>query len=173
MAHRTLAILSRLDSAGRAAENFALVVLLSGMILLDVSQILLREVFSTGYVWADELLKLMVLWVAVVGSIAACRDNRHIRIDVLSHLLPDSIVKVTQMVVDIFAAAVCGVLAWQAYRYLQIEIEFEDTVLIDTPSWLAHMIMPIAFAVISYRFAVSVLKKLHALVFGIEAEDAS
>ena len=173
MAHRILAFLSRLDSAGREAENFALVTLLAGMILLAVGQILLREVFSTGYVWADELLKLMVLWLAMVGSIAACRDNRHIRIDVLSHLLPDSIVKVTQMLVDIFAAAVCGVLAWQAYRYLQIEIEFEDTVLIDTPSWLAHMIMPIAFAVISYRFAVNVLKKLHALVFGIEAEETA
>jgi C4-dicarboxylate transporter DctQ subunit len=171
VAHRILAFLSRLDSAGRTAENMALVILLFGMILLAVGQILLREVFSTGYVWADELLKLMVLWLAMVGSIAACRDNRHIRIDVLSHLLPDSIVKVTQMLVDIFAAAVCGVLAWQAYRYLQVEIEFEDTVLIDTPSWLAHMIMPIAFAVISYRFAVNVLQKLHALLFGIEAEE--
>jgi C4-dicarboxylate transporter DctQ subunit len=164
-------VLSRLDKAGRVAENSALVILLASMIVLAVGQIVLREVFSTGYVWADELLKLMVLWLAMVGSIAACRDNRHIRIDVLSHLLPKSVVKYTQIIVDVFAAAVCAVIAWHAYRYLQIEIEFEDTVLIDTPSWMAHMIMPIAFALISYRFTVDVLRKLHSIVFGSELED--
>lgn len=171
MARGLLAVLSRLDRFGRAAENAAIVTLLTSMILLAVGQIVLREMFSTGFVWADELVKLMVLWLAMVGSIAACRDNRHIRIDVLSHLLPVSVVRITHMLVDIFAAVVCAVIAWQAYRYLQIEIEFEDTVLVDTPSWMAHVIMPIAFALISYRFIVNVIKKLSALLFGIETED--
>ena len=153
---------------GRAAENSVLVFLLSGMILLAVGQIVLRELFSTGFGWADELIRLMVLWLAMVGSIAACRDDRHIRIDALSHLLPKSVVNVTQMLVDVFAAIVCAVIAWQAYRYLQIEIEYEDIVLVDTPAWVAHMIMPLAFALISYRFIVNVLTKLHALVYGLE-----
>lgn len=171
MARGVLAVLSRLDKVGRVAENAALVTLLTGMMLLAVGQIVLREVFSTGFVWADELVRLMVLWLAMVGSIAACRDNRHIRIDVLSHLLPDAVVRITRMAVDVFSAVVCAVMAWQAYRYLQLEIEFDDKVLISTPSWLAHMIMPIAFALISYRFVVNVLKKLHALVSGFEMED--
>ena len=55
--------------------------------LLAVGQIVLRELFSTGFVWADELIKLMVLWLAMVGSIAASRDDRHIRIDALARLI--------------------------------------------------------------------------------------
>ena len=168
MARNLLNVLTRLDKIGRAAENSALVFLLSSMILLAVGQIVLREMFSTGFVWADQLLKLMVLWLAMVGSIAACRDNRHIRIDVLSHLLPDSVVKISRMIVDVFAAIVCAVIAWQAYRYLQLEIEFEDSVLVYTPAWMAHIIMPLAFGLISYRFSVNVLKRFHALVFGLE-----
>jgi len=159
-----------MEKAGRAAENVALVTLLTGMILLSVGQIVLREVFSTGFAWADGLLKLTVLWLAMVGSIAACRDDRHIRIDVLSHLLPDAVVTVTRVVVDVFAAAVCAVIAWQAYRYLQLEIEFDDRVLVDTPAWMAHIIMPIAFALISYRFVVKILKRLYGLVFGVAME---
>jgi TRAP-type C4-dicarboxylate transport system permease small subunit len=168
VARKILNFLSRLDMFGRAAENSVLVFLLSGMILLAVGQIVLRELFSTGFGWADELIRLMVLWLAMVGSIAACRDDRHIRIDALSHLLPESVVSVTQMLVDVFAAIVCAVIAWQAYRYLQIEIEYEDIVLVNTPAWVAHMIMPLAFALISYRFIVNVLTKLHALVYGLE-----
>jgi TRAP-type C4-dicarboxylate transport system permease small subunit len=128
--------------------------MLGGMILLAVGQILLREVFETGFVWADELLKLMVLWLAMVGSVAACRDDRHIRIDVLSHLLPEGLIKFTRTLVDLFAAAVCAVIAWQAWRYLQLEVEFEDQVLVNTPAWIAHIVVPIAFALVSYRFLV-------------------
>ncbi|MEE4162900.1 MAG: TRAP transporter small permease [Woeseiaceae bacterium] len=144
----------RLDTFGRLAENVALVTLLSTMMLLAVGQIVLREVFDTGVIWTDELVKLIVLWLAMVGSIAAARENRHIRIDLLSHLLPPRGIAVIRIVVDLFAAAVSAVIAWHAYRYLQIEIEFEDTVLVDVPAWIAHVIIPLAFGLISYRFAV-------------------
>ena len=164
------AFLSRLDRIGRFAENTALVTLLVAMMVLAVGQIVLREVFSTGFVWADELIKLMVLWLAMVGSIAAARDNRHIRIDALSHILPETAIKLTRVLVDVFAAAVCGVIAWHTYRYLQLEIEFEDSVLIDTPAWIAHLIVPLAFALIAYRFLVSIAWQLYRLILGDEVE---
>jgi TRAP-type C4-dicarboxylate transport system permease small subunit len=165
-------ILSRLDRFGRLLENIALVTMLSSMIVLAVGQIVLREVFETGVVWADELLKLMVLWLAMIGSIAACRDDRHIRIDALSHLLPQWLINATRLLVDIFAAVVCAVIAWHAWRYLQLEIEFEDQVLIDTPAWIAHIVVPVAFALISYRFIVLALKKTQEMFTDVN-EDAT
>lgn len=152
--------LSRLDNAGRLLENIILVSLLSGMMLLAVGQIVLREVFDTGIIWADELVRLVVLWLAMMGAMAACREDRHIRIDALSHLFSDNVISLIRIVVDLFAAGVCAVIAWHAYRYLQLEIEFEDTVLVNTPAWIAHVVIPIGFAVFSYRFLVSVVKRL-------------
>lgn len=159
-------LLSRLDKIGRFAENAALVTLLTSMMLLAVGQIIMREVFSTGFVWADELVKLMVLWLAMFGSIAAARDDRHIRIDALSHILPGLAIKLTRIIVDVFAAVVCAVIAWHTYRYLQLEIEFEDSVLIDTPAWIAHLIVPLAFAMISYRFIVGIGWHIYRLTTG-------
>jgi C4-dicarboxylate transporter DctQ subunit len=153
-------LFSRLDSAGRLAENTALIVLLGTMMVVAVGQIVLRELFSTGFVWADELQRLLVLWLAMVGSIAAGRDNRHIRIDLLSHILPRRALAVVRVVVDIFAAGVCAVIAWHAWRYLALEIEYEDTVLLDLPAWIAHVILPLTFAILAYRFLV--LAGLHA-----------
>jgi len=153
-------ILSRFDNAGRLLENIVLVTLLSGMMLLAVGQIVLREVFDTGIIWADELVRLIVLWLAMMGAIAACREDRHIRIDALSHIFSDNVISGIRIVVDLFAAGVCAIIAWHAYRYLQLEIEFEDTVLVDTPAWIAHVVIPIGFAIFSYRFLVSVVKRL-------------
>jgi C4-dicarboxylate transporter DctQ subunit len=143
-----------------------LVSMLSAMMVVAVGQIVMREFFGTGFGWADELVRLMVLWLALIGSIAACRENRHIRIDALSHILPDRMVEVLRVVVDVFAAAVCAFIALQAWRYLQIEIEYEDTVLVDTPAWIVHSIMPAAFALMAYRFLISSGKQAGDIIFG-------
>ncbi len=164
-------VLRRLEKAGRAIETTMLVGMLTAMMLIAVSQIVLREVFNTsGFVWADELIRLMVLWLALVGSIAACRENRHIHIDALSHVLPDKGIRIVRIGVDLFAAVVSGIIAVQAWRYLQIDIEYEVTVLVDTPAWIAHIIMPVAFALISYRFLVSSVRQLSNFVSGTSAE---
>ncbi len=158
MTQAVTAALARLDQAGRLVENVLLVTLLGGMMLIAVGQVIAREIFETGFFLAGELVRLMVLWLAMVGSIAACRENRHIRIDAISHLLSDRAVGIVRMLVDTFAAVVCAIIAWNAWRYLQLEIEFEDTILIDTPAWVAHLVVPVAFALLSYRFLVLVLQ---------------
>lgn len=152
-------LLKRLESFGRAAENTVLVLLLTAMIVLAVGQIALRELFDTGIIWADELVKLMVLWIAMLGALAASRDDRHLRIDLLSHTLSERMLALARLVVEVFAAVVCGVVAWHAFRWLQIEFEYQDSVLVDFPAWLAHAILPLAFVLMSYRFTLSSIKR--------------
>ena len=171
MTQAVTAALARLDQAGRLVENVLLVTLLGGMMLVAVGQVIAREIFETGFFWGGELVRLMVLWLAMVGSIAACRENRHIRIDAISHLLSDRAVGIVRMLVDTFAAVVCGIIAWNAWRYLQLEIEFEDTVLIDTPAWIAHVVVPVAFALLSYQFMVSVLQTAFENIVGRKGAD--
>ena len=163
-------LLSRLDAAGRFIENVLLVSLLGGMMLLSVSEIVAREVFETGLFWSGEVVRLMVLWLAMIGAVAACRDDRHIRVDAISHLLSDRAIAAARLVVDTFAAVVCAVIAWHAWRYLQIEVEFEETVLIDTPAWIVHAVVPVAFALLSYRFVIGVGKQGLALWIGKHGE---
>ena len=158
-------LLDRLERAGRFAENTALVVLIGTMIAVSVFQIINRQLLGGSFSmsWADELVKLIVLWLAMVGSIAACRDNKHIRIDLITHILSGAIVSWIKIVVDIFAAAVCAMIGWQAYRLVREEAGWGDMVLGDIPLWLVHAIVPIAFLLISYQFLVRIVKLLHGL----------
>jgi len=149
---RQSGLLQRLERWGTAAENASLVVLLGAMMILAVGQIVMRIFFSTGVMWGDELLKLLVLWMAMIASIAASRSDRHLRIDIISHFVPKKYARLPRLLVDAFAASICGVLAWQSWRFIQLSIEFEDTVLVGVPSWIAHSILPFAFALMCYRF---------------------
>ena len=144
--------IARLERWGTAAENAVLVLLLTTMILLAVGQIVLRLFFSIGFVWADELISLTVLWVAIVASVAAARSDRHLRIDAVSHFVPEKYARIPRVVVDAFAAGICMFLAWHAFRYIQLLVEFEDTVLTNVPAWIAFVVVPIAFTLMAYRF---------------------
>jgi TRAP-type C4-dicarboxylate transport system permease small subunit len=137
---------------GTATENAVLVILLGALMLLAVGQIVMRIFFSFGFIWADELVKLLVLWIALVASIAASRSDRHLRIDMLSNFVAEKYARVPRLIVDAFAAFICGVMAWQSWRYVQLTVEFEDTVLVDLPAWIAYGLLPLSFALMSYRF---------------------
>jgi TRAP-type C4-dicarboxylate transport system permease small subunit len=157
--------LEKLERAGRLAENTALIVLLGTMIGVAVFQIVNRQILGGMFTlaWADELVRLIVLWLAMVGSIAACRDNKHIRIDLITHILTGSVITWIKIIVDLFAAGVCAMIGWQAWRLIQEEMSWGDTVLGNVPLLLVHAIVPLAFALISYRFFVRVLKLVHSL----------
>ena len=143
-------ILARLGRAGTAVENALLVLLLCAMMLLAVGQIVLRIFFNSGLIWVDELLKILVLWIALVASVAASRSRRHLRIDVLSRYVPERYARVPGVIVDAFAACMCGLIAWYSAEYVLLSLG--DTVLLDTPAWLAHGVLPIAFLLMCYRF---------------------
>ena len=158
-------VLDSLDRGARLAENTALVVLLGTMIGVSVFQIINRQLLGGSFslAWADELVKIIVLWLAMVGSIAASRDNKHIRIDLITHVLSGPVVAWAKVLVDLFAAVVCATIGWHAYRLIREEMSWGDTIFTDVPLWLMHAIVPLAFVLISYQFLVRVARLLHGI----------
>jgi len=168
-------VLDSLDRAGRLAENTALVVLLGTMIGVSVFQIINRQLLDGSFSlsWADELVKIIVLWLAMVGSVAAARDNKHIRIDLITHVLSGPVVAWAKVIVDLFAAAVCAVIGWNAYRLIREEMSWGDTIFTDVPLWMLHAIVPLAFLLLSYQFLVRTGKLLLGILAPADEEAAS
>jgi TRAP-type C4-dicarboxylate transport system permease small subunit len=142
----------RAERFGRWLENALLAVALFAMIGLAATQVLMRGVFGGGLAWADEALRLLVLWAAMLGAIAASRDNLHLRIDLLSRFLSVAWRRATAVLVDLFAAAVSAILAWYSWRFVAETREFGDQVLGSWPAWAFQAILPAAFALIAYRY---------------------
>ena len=49
-------------------EDALLVALLGVLLLLASTQILLRNLFDAGLTWADPLLRVLVLWLGLLGA---------------------------------------------------------------------------------------------------------
>lgn len=147
-------IFARLDRLGRLFENSMLVLLLGSMILLASAQIVLRIFFDSGLVWADELLRICLLWTAMFGAVAASRENRQIAIDVLSRFMRGRWHSLAMLLTQMFTAIIAGLIAWHSLRFVADSREFQDTLLGDWPAWGFQAVLPVGFGLIAYRYLV-------------------
>jgi TRAP-type C4-dicarboxylate transport system permease small subunit len=145
--------LARLFTVITWTENALLIGMLALMVVLAAAQILLRNVFDTSIFGADQLLRLLVLWVAFLGAVAASREGRHIHVDAVARWLPGRIKPAVAALTDMFTLAVCLVLAWQALRFMQSARESGEMAFGSLPVWAAESILPLGFTLIALRYA--------------------
>jgi TRAP-type C4-dicarboxylate transport system permease small subunit len=133
-------------------EDAVLALLIGALVGLASLQIALRTFFDTGLPWIDPTLRVLVLWLAMLGAMAASRDGRHISVDAVSRLLPVRPRAAVAAGTSAFAAGVCAVLAWQALRFVRSELDYGTTAFSGIPAWTLETILPAAFAVIALRY---------------------
>jgi len=154
------AVLKRLEKAGKAAEDLLLVLILTAMLLLAAMQIVLRNFFDTGFFWTDELLRLLVLWLAMAGAVAASRKDRHISIAVLDRFLPVAGQRAVLIVLDAFTASVSGLIAWHALAFVRDTRAFGDVLLGGVPAWIPQAVLPAGFGLIAWRYLLFAVRGL-------------
>lgn len=133
-------------------ENGLIAILVLAMVLLAGAQIVLRNFFETGLSWADPLLRAMVLWAAMLGALAAAREDKHIGLDVLAHFVHGTARRAMRVVTLLFAAGICATMAW--YGYGLVELDFGGTnTIAGIPNWLVEAIIPVGFGLLALRFA--------------------
>jgi TRAP-type C4-dicarboxylate transport system permease small subunit len=154
---------TRVDRAARSLETALIVVILSGLMLLGGAQIVLRNFFSTGFAWGDGLARLAVLWLGLLGALAASGDGRHIAIGAVTRWLPQRWQVAAGVCADAFAAAVSAALAWVSWAFVADSREFGDTLLADVPAWWLQSMMPVAFAFMAWRFVWQLVLRLRGV----------
>lgn len=153
----------RVDRAARSLETGLIVVTLSGLILLGAAQIVLRNFFSIGFAWGDGLARLAVLWLGLLGALAASAEGRHIAIGAVTRWLPQRWQVAAGVLANAFAAAVSAALAWASWAFVADSREFGDTLLGDVPAWWLQSIMPVAFALMALRFLVQIVLRVRGV----------
>jgi TRAP-type C4-dicarboxylate transport system permease small subunit len=141
-------------------EDAILVSLLTAMLVLASVQILARNFFQVGIIWGDILVRVLVLWVGLVGAMVAARRNQHISIDIVSRLLPQRVKKAANAVVNLFAAVVCGIVAYYSLRLVRLEYLDASVAFGAIPTWTLESIIPISFGVMALRYLVLMLSEL-------------
>ena len=158
MTKTVINILNRLLFLIKQIEEGIVVMMLSSMLGFAVLQIILRNVFHSGIQWSDSFLRILVLWLGLIGAMIASRDGKHINIDLLSKYLPDKLSSLSRIFCQLFTAFVSAMVAYYSYLFVLMEKASGDMAFANIPLWFCEAIIPFAFFVIATRYFVMASK---------------
>ncbi len=142
----------------RRVEDLLLALLFSAMIGVAAAQVVLRNLFDSGLYWGDSAVRVMVLWVAMIGAMVASRNDDHIRIDIVGRYLSGPLKPQLARMVNLFTCAVLVIFAWYSAQFVHFEYQDQTIAFGVVPAWVCEAIMPFAAAVMAVRYALHVIK---------------
>lgn len=159
--HRTIKFdLKRIAAVLNRLEDVVLVSMLAFILVLTVAQILLRNFLQTGILWGDALVRVMVLWVGLIGAMIAARRNQHISIDLVARILPQRAKKIVAAVLNLFASVVCTIVAYHSVQLVRMEYIDGAVAFGAVPTWTLESIIPISFGAMAVRYFVLMLDEV-------------
>jgi len=133
-------------------EDALVIFFLFSILAIAIIQIILRNVFDSGIIWGDSLVSILVLWLGLTASIVASRQNKHIKIDVLTQYLPDIYKIHVKRIGLAFASIVCFCVSYYSFVFISGEFMFGEYVFAKVPVWITEAIIPLAFLAMGIRY---------------------
>jgi TRAP-type C4-dicarboxylate transport system permease small subunit len=168
-----MTILRRLLALLIGIETALLVLSLSIMVLLAFGQVILRNLFDTGFLWGDPLVRQMVVWTGFLGAALAAKDGRHITIDAFTKYLPERLRAVVAVVTSVAAAVISWFLADAAWVFLADEKAAGGELFLGIPSWVGLLIIPAGYWLIAFHFIVGAIERAVGIARGATARPTA
>ncbi len=159
-----LSFIQKLYSGLLKLETGLLLSLLLSLILISVAQIVLRNIFDSGLLWAESYVRISVLWIALLGAMIGSRKHEHLAIDIFIHKLSEKNRRHFTRITHFFSAIICFILSYHSSLFIKSEYENGEMAFAVIPNWSCEIIIPITFFVIAARYLIKAIFNL--------AEDA-
>jgi C4-dicarboxylate transporter DctM subunit len=121
------------------------------MVMLPLLEIVWRRTFGRGIPASGPIVQHLTLWVGFLGAAIAARDGKLLAL-ATGTFIPQGI---WRRAADILAAAfgACSalILAWGGYQMVMSEREAGSNIGAGIETWVAQLVLPIAFALIAAR----------------------
>ncbi len=106
-------------------EIFLLCITLTFLFLVGFYQVVCREIANSGAIWPEHLLRYSVLVLGFLGAGLATRENRNIKIDLITHLMESrgggKWWQICEGFLFLFGTAISAVLVSATWQYIVVE----------------------------------------------------
>lgn len=133
-------------------ENAGITVTLLAMVVLPLSEALLRSTLHVGITGAALIVQHLTLVAGMLGAMIAAREGRLLLLSTLGDsVLRGRLQAVARVIAGAVGSTVTTVLAIAGYQFVQTEQHFGKPLVYGLPTWIVELILPIAFAAIAVR----------------------
>ena len=128
--------------------------MLSALVLALFYQVFGRYVIGRAPAWTEEVARMLVAWMAMLGTGACLRSGGHIAVGVLVNSVPLRVRLVLLAVRDVAVMATAGVMVWAGMRFAMLNADQESTAL-EIPMSIPYSAMAVGAALMALVLALS------------------
>lgn len=117
------------------------------LLALTMFQLIARNIFDTGFTHMDIVTRHLILFIIFMGAALVSEQNRHIKIDVLSHFLNPLQQKNLIRPLIFLSAIISGIFAWYSVVFWLDEWQYAPA----NERWSVYLalIIPVGFFILS------------------------
>jgi tripartite ATP-independent transporter DctM subunit len=138
-----------------------LVVALLGELGIVLANVLARAFFTTSFLWADEVARLVLSTLAFVGGAVAYRRREHAFVRVVLNLFPGRVQRVCFALADVLALFLAGVTGVASIEFIQSNWS-ERTPIFQVPAGMIALPLTVGLALLAL-YAVDHLRREHGV----------
>jgi tripartite ATP-independent transporter DctM subunit len=121
------------------------------MVVLPLLEIVVRRTLGVGVPGSGPIVQHLTLWVGFLGAAMAARDGKLLALATGTFIPPGPWRRAADIIAAAFGAWAATVLAWGGWQMASIEREAGTTIGAGIPTWIAQIVLPIAFVLIAVR----------------------
>ena len=141
----------RLTTVLATGEDAIASLALLAMVLLPLLEILWRRAFGQGIPGSGPIVQHLTLWVGFLGAAIAARDGKLLALATGTFIPRGAWRRAADILATGFGACAALILAYGGYQMMMIEREGGGVIGAGIPTWVAQLVLPVAFAMIAVR----------------------
>ena len=119
------------------------ILLLAVMSLVVIVQVFSRYLLHYSFVWAEELVRYLMIWMVMIGAALVQATNDHIRIDFIPMLAGPRGRRALETIFRLFTLFLLAILVWKGIKIACFNRSFETSGLRITMFW-PTLALPVA-----------------------------
>jgi len=133
------------------AEEWLATLAFAGVMLLPLSEIVLRGVFGFELRGAGPFAQNLTVWVGLLGAAIAAREGKLLTLATGEFLPKGRITAIAHVIAAFAGSAIATIFAVGGVALITTEYASGDQIAVGVPVWIAVIIFPLAFGLIALR----------------------
>jgi TRAP-type C4-dicarboxylate transport system permease small subunit len=157
------------DIVNRIAE-IGIIIIISIMAVVVFAEVLFRYALHLPLFWTEEFARYCLVWSSLLGAGVALKRGEHIAVTFFADKLPKGIQLWMPLVVQIFIAALLGVIFWGGL-YLVIITRHQLSPALRIPMSWPYMAVPVGFLIMLFHEFTFIYMRLKEMITGGRCND--
>lgn len=157
-ADNTFRLAAAMVGALRKLVAGLVIVFFSYMAIAILVQIAGRYVFNYSIDWTAETATFAQIWMILLAGGLAMRDRLHVSVDALTHVLPETALRVLTIVITLPCLWFLGQAILGSFALIDIG-RIQASPVLQIPMWIPYLSLPIGLAYFGFEFLLAMAER--------------